>query len=207
VRCKGIAKYLWIECSGISNVPLQRFCTELGIDGFVLESMDVYDMLRDVEVRLGVTLVQNHEEKIKTTHDRGAHLEIGAQGLLTVVSPTDGIRGSQNRSSGVQCCVNACFGDRDSLLFHCFVNCNLVRYVHLVELVDGANPVVRKHECTSFNGKIARFLISDHGSSQTSSGRSFPGSVNCSRKERANISESTSVELRGSDILYSLKEL
>lgn len=37
------------------------------------------DMLRDVEIRSLVALVQDHEEQVKATHDRGADLRYPAR--------------------------------------------------------------------------------------------------------------------------------
>ena len=91
-------------------------------------------------------------------------------------------------------------GYADGLLFHRFVNCNLVFNVHLVKLIDAAHtvggsakcgatgiavptktpqniykqkeckPVVRKHECSCFNAKFASFTVFHDAGSETGRG-------------------------------------
>jgi hypothetical protein len=55
--------------------------------------------------------------------------------------------------------VNACFGDRDGLLFHGFVNRSLIFRVHLVEVVDTANTIVGKHECSCLDAVLTRIDV------------------------------------------------
>jgi len=43
----------------------------------------------------------------------------------------------------------------------------LIADVHLVELVDGTDPVVCKHEGTGFDCKFAGFFVLDYGCCET----------------------------------------
>ena len=90
---------------------------------------------------------------------------------------TDGIGRGQNRSSGVERGLNASLGDRDGLLFHGFVNGDLIFNVHFVELVDATDAVVGQHESAGFNNKLVRLLVTNDGRRQTSGGRRLAGSV------------------------------
>lgn len=65
------------------------------------------------------------------------------------------------------------FGDGDGLLFHGFVDGDLIRDVHLVELVNGADAIVREHEGPGFYGEFARFFVFDDGGGETGGGRGF----------------------------------
>ena len=73
--------------------------------------------------------------------------------------------------------MDAGFGDGDGLLFHCFVDCDLVGNVHFVEFVDrtdtaavlaglvsiSLNKVLgvtySQHEGTGFDGEFSSFGI------------------------------------------------
>jgi hypothetical protein len=74
------------------------------------------------------------------------------------------------------------------LLFHRFVNSDLVRDVHLVELVDSADAVVRQHQRAGFDGKLARLFVLDDGGRETCRGGSLAGGVDGTRQEAADVS-------------------
>ena len=74
------------------------------------------------------------------------------------------------------------------LLFHGFVDGNLVGNIHFVEFIDGADSIVCQHKGTSFNGEITCFFVLNNCSRQTSSRGGFARGINGARKKRANIS-------------------
>lgn len=88
--------------------------------------MNVYDMLRYVQIRFLVALIENDKEEIETTHDGCAHSDISSQSLFAVVSSTDGIGSSKDRCPRVERCMDTSFGNGYRLLFHGFVDGNLV---------------------------------------------------------------------------------
>lgn len=133
----------------------------------VLEPVHIDNVFRDIQIRLLVAFIQHNEEQVETTHDGGGHSDVRAKGLLAVVAATDRIRRSKNGGTRVQRGMDAGFGNRDRLLFHGFVNGNLVGNVHLVELVDSADTVVSQHESTSFDGEVASLFVFHYGSRQT----------------------------------------
>ena len=63
------------------------------------------------------------------------------QGLGSVVSTTDRIGGCQNGRSGIQGCVNTSLGNTNRLLFHSFVNGDLVFNVHFVKFINTADAL------------------------------------------------------------------
>jgi hypothetical protein len=67
------------------------------------------------------------------------------------------------------------------------VNGNLVRDIHFVELVNGADPVVRQHQGTSLDGEVPCLLVFDDGSGKTRRRGSLSRGINSTGKERANI--------------------
>jgi len=135
--------------------------------------MDVHDMFCDVQVRLRIAFIEDNEEEIETTHNRCAHHKVGPQGLFSVISAPYRVGSGQDGGASIQSGMDACLGDRYGLLFHSFVDGDLIRDIHLVEFVDCANTVVSKHERPSFNRKVSCFFILDNCSRQTSRRRGF----------------------------------
>ena len=105
--------------------------------------MDIDDVLGNVQIDPLVALVQDHKEQIKSTHDRRAHGKVCPERFFPVVSSADGIRSRQNRCPGIERSMDTSFGDGYRLLFHGFVNGNLIRDIHLVELINGTYTVIR----------------------------------------------------------------
>ena len=98
--------------------------------------------------------------------------------MFGVVSAAYRVGGCENGRAGVEGCVDSCFGDGDCLLFHCFVDGDLVANVHFVEfvdctdaasvlillgfvVVDRVNGTYCKHQCTGFDGEFTCFCVLD----------------------------------------------
>ena len=143
LHCRAKLTNLGIESPGISYVSLESLCAKFRVQSLISETMHVDDMLCYVEVNFFVAFVQNNEKQVESTHDRSGHRNVSSKSFLAIVPAADGVRGGKNRRTCVERGVYARLGDRYSLLFHCFMNGNLVRDVHLVEFVDGADPIVR----------------------------------------------------------------
>jgi hypothetical protein len=80
------------------------------------------------------------------------------------------------------------FGNGDGLLFHGFMDCDLITNVHFVKLVNGTDAVVGEHERTSFDGELASLFVFDNGGRETGSGGGFARGVDCSGEEGAYVS-------------------
>jgi len=166
--------HLGLEGSGISNETLQSLRAELWLNRIVLISVNVDDVPRKVGVDLLIAFIQYHKEQIETTHDRSAHLQVRSETLLSVVPSTDRIGRGEDRRASIEGGLDTCFGDGNGLLFHCFVDCDLVGDVHLVKFVDRADSIVRKHESTCFNREVSCLFILHDSSRETSSRRRLP---------------------------------
>lgn len=147
--------YLGLECPAIPDIPLQRLGTELWRNRGIPEPMDIDDMLSDVQIHRLIALIEHDKEQVESTHNRRTHGDIGSQAHLSVVPSADRVCSGQNGRSCVQRGLNTGLGDTDRLLFHGFVNRDLITDVHLVEFVNRADTIVCKHECTGFNGEFA----------------------------------------------------
>jgi hypothetical protein len=67
------------------------------------------------------------------------------------------------------------------------MDCNLIFDVHLVELVNAADSVIRKHQCTCLNTVLAGFGVFAHTCSQTSRTACFATCVDCTWEELADV--------------------
>ena len=140
-------------------------------------------MLSNVFVDRFVAVVLQNEEQVETGHNGRRDVDIQPQRLAVVVASTSGICRCENRSARVQRRLDARLGDTYCLLFHRFVDSNLVFDVHFVELVYAAHAVVRKHESTSFDAEFASFAVFNDAGSKTCSRGSLATRVNSPRAE------------------------
>ena len=92
-----------------------------------------------------VAVVDDDEKQVEPRHDRHRHVDVGLQSFRAVVAAVLRVRRREDRGPRVEIRLDAGFGNRYSLLLHGLVDGHLVRRVHLVELVDAANAVVREH--------------------------------------------------------------
>lgn len=155
--------HLGIESPRIPDIPLQRLRTKFRVDCLVLKAMDIHYMLRDIQIRLRVTLIQHHKEQIKATHNWRAHLQICPERLLPIVPPPNRVCRSEDGRACIERGVDTGFGNRNCLLFHRFVDGDLVANIHLIKFVNGADAVVRKHQGTGLNGEVACFFVFHDG--------------------------------------------
>ncbi|KAH3660537.1 hypothetical protein OGAPHI_007123 [Ogataea philodendri] len=83
-------------------------------------------MVCQLRVHSLVTFVQNNKEQVESRHDRRSHGQIALQTNFRVVSSSNRVSSGQYGGSGVQGGLNTGLGDGDCLLFHGFVDSNLV---------------------------------------------------------------------------------
>ena len=172
-----------------TNVALELFRAELGLDGLVTVLVHADDVLCEMAINLLVALVQDDEEEIETRHDGGRHVDVGPKRGLAVITPTDRVCCCEDTRARVQGGLNARLGDGDGLLFHGFVNGDLISNIHLVKFVDSADAVISKHQSTGFDGEFTRLLVLDDCRCETRSRRSLARCVNGTRCERADVFE------------------
>ena len=171
--------------------------------------MNIDDVSCDVEVDIFVTLVKDHKEEIEPRHDRSRHGHIGLEGHFPIIPSPNRVGSCQDRSSSVERSLNTGFRNRDGLLFHRFVDGDLVGNVHLVKFVNGTDTVIGQHEGSGLDGKFTRLFVLDHSRCETGGGRCFSGRVDCSWQETADVSDRISAASRNfecnGDLLQELR--
>ena len=123
-------------------------------------------MLGEHPILVGVGLVQQQEDHVETREQRCRKVDVLVRLQCLIVAAVDRVRCSQDRSPGVERGRDAGFGDRDRLLLHDFVNVCAVSLIHLVELIDAADAVVREDEGSAFQHDFTCVLVPDDGSRQ-----------------------------------------
>lgn len=83
--------------------------------------------------------IEEDEDQIEPTEQSSWQVDIGMRGDLFVISTINGVGCSQDGCPCVQSSRDACFGYRNRLLLHNFVDRSSVTFVHLIELVYAAD--------------------------------------------------------------------
>src|SRR5262249_15852619 len=108
-----------------------------------------HKMCRQSSIRNFINLVENKVHKIKSGKESGWEIDILWNGEIGVIFTSNRIGGSKNASSGVECCDDSCFCNRDGLLFHNFVQYGSSTIGHLVEFINATDPTIRQDQCTT----------------------------------------------------------
>ena len=94
--------------------------------------------------------VLHDENHIKSTQDCSLEVDILPCTPGLVVPPEYRVSSCENGRPRVKDSRNASLGNRDSLLFHSFMNSNTVFIAHLVKLVDADDSTICEYHSPSF---------------------------------------------------------
>lgn len=130
-------------------------------------------------VALRVVFVLDDEDHVETREDGSLEVDILPGGFHIVIAAEDRVSCGEDTGSGVEDGGDAGFGDRDGLLFHCFVDCDTVFVTHLVEFVDTHHAAVCKDHGSAFEVEFAGLRVALDGCCETGRGGAFAGGVDC----------------------------
>ena len=153
-------------------------------DGLVA-AVDVDNVLGDIVVRDLDALVEYHEEEIESAENGRRQLDVGPQGLGSIISSVYGIGRGEYRSPCIKRGLNPRLGNRNGLLFHRLMNCHLIVLVHLIKLIDATNPIVGQHERSGLDAELSRVLIAHDGGGESGGGGGLAGGVDAAVGEEA----------------------
>ena len=88
------------------------------------------------------------------------------------------VGGGDDAAAGVERSVDARFCDRDSLLFHDFVDRHTVNIAHLVKFVDTDNATVGQNHGTGLEAPFTRVFVRSHSGCETDAGAAAAGGSN-----------------------------
>ena len=108
-----------------------------------------------------------------------------------------GVRRGQDGGPRVEVGLDAGLRDGYCLLFHRFMNSDLVRRVHLVELVNTTNAVVREHERAGLDAEFSRLAVSCDACGQTGCGRGLARRVDGSTEKGMDVLQELGFRRRG----------
>lgn len=120
-------------------------------------------------ILLLISLVEEQEDKVETGQKSLRQIDVLIRTLLLVVPAVDGVSCGQDRSSSIEAGRYSSLGDRHGLLLHNFVDVCAVSVVHLVELINATDACVCQDESATFEDKLTRHWVLEHGSRETHS--------------------------------------
>mmetsp|Transcript_57710 Transcript_57710/g.135452 ORF Transcript_57710/g.135452 Transcript_57710/m.135452 type:complete len:624 (-) Transcript_57710:224-2095(-) len=143
----------------------------------------------DALVTLGVTHVADDEDQVEARQDRALEVDVLDGGLHVVVAAEGGVGGGEHGGARVEHCCDPSLGHTDGLLLHRLVDRHLVLDVHLIELIDAADPVVCQHERACLDAKLPGLLVLDHRRRQPCGGGGLARGVDSARHEARDVLE------------------
>mmetsp|Transcript_19882 Transcript_19882/g.48164 ORF Transcript_19882/g.48164 Transcript_19882/m.48164 type:complete len:207 (-) Transcript_19882:822-1442(-) len=151
--------------------------------------MDVRHVLREVVVHLRVHAIHEQEEDVETREERLREVDVLGRRPPQVVPPVRWVRRRKHARAGVERGGDASLGDRHSLLLHHLMDGSAVRVLHLVELVDAADALVRKHERAALKHHLSRELILGHSRRETHARGALACRVHPARRQPCHVLE------------------
>ncbi len=132
------------------------------VHGWVVFDVGIYHEGCELSVLAVLDLVFEDAEDVETGKDSISKVNIIHKRLLAIISPLHWISSSNNGAAGLQSCNNACLRYGNTLLFHGLMNRCPVLLIHLVELIDQADPLISEHHCSSLKGPFPGAGVSVH---------------------------------------------
>lgn len=112
--------------------------------------MYAHNVSCNVLVTIPIVVILHDEDHIETRQDSSLEVDILPWCFEVIVPTKDRVCGGQDGRSRIQNGRDTCFGNGDGLLFHGFVDGDLVGDVHFVEFVDRADAAAVLKELVSY---------------------------------------------------------
>mmetsp|Transcript_9077 Transcript_9077/g.55337 ORF Transcript_9077/g.55337 Transcript_9077/m.55337 type:complete len:200 (+) Transcript_9077:984-1583(+) len=135
-------------------------------------SMHAQNMLRYELIVSRRHLIQNHKQQIKTREQRVWQSDVPCHADVMIVAAIDWICCGYDTASGIEGCMNPCLCNGDSLLFHHFMDCHPVQFIHLIKFINADNSTICQHHGTCFKPSLARIIVGCNSRGQTYARRS-----------------------------------
>ena len=125
--------------------------------------------------------------QVEPRHDRHRHVDVRFERFRSVISAVLRVRRREDGRPRVEVRLDAGLRDGYCLLLHRFMDRDLVRRVHLVELVNTTNAVVRQHQSAGLDAEFSRFAVPCDARRQTGCGRGLARRVDTSTEKGMDI--------------------
>ena len=96
-----------VEIAAEFDVGLHLIKLEGWLQGVILQSMHIHNVLRNVIVLVIILIIEQQKEYVETGHDWSRDVHVETQGLRAIVSAILRVGSSQDRGPGVQSCMDA----------------------------------------------------------------------------------------------------
>ena len=78
---------------------------------------------------------------------------------MGVILTIDRVGSGDDTTSGVERCMDTCFGNGDGLLFHDFVNGNAIDIAHFVEFIDADYTTISQDHGAGFEPSLSCLFV------------------------------------------------
>lgn len=112
--------------------------------GGMMTTMRIDDEFGQLLILHWIVFIFDHTQYIETWQNWFGEIDVLGEGHAWIVTSSDWIGGSDNRTTCLQRCDQTGFGNGNRLLFHGFVDGCTILVVHLVELVCLWHGIWRK---------------------------------------------------------------
>jgi hypothetical protein len=160
---------------------------DLRVIGRLLQLVDLSDVFGNGEVLLLLGVIGQHEDEVEPGEQGCGEVDVLVDGFVLVVPAEEGVGGGEDGGAGVERGGDAGLGDGDGLLLHHLVDGRPVVLLHLVELVDAADPHVRQHQRTRLQRQLLRVRVDHDRRSQPHARTALPRRVDCPRRQVGDV--------------------
>jgi len=138
-------------------------------------------------ILLLIHLVLYHREDIETGQYRLCQVDIISEIECIVVGALEGVGCGDDGTTGLEGGDNTCLGDRDGLLLHGLMYGCPILIVHLIELVDEAQPLVSEDERATLQRPLTSDRVLVHARRQTHCGGTLASGVHAAVEDLLDV--------------------
>ena len=149
--------------------------------------MRIYDKSGKLSIFTVLDFIFQDTKDIKTRKNGISEINIIHEGLLTVITTFDRIGSSNNCTTSLKSSHNTSFWNRNTLLFHSFMNRGSILLIHLVKLINQTDSLVSKNHSSTFQSPFSCARISMNTGGETNSCSTFTGCIDYSMESFFNI--------------------
>src|SRR5437667_207569 len=108
------------------------------------------DVFGKLAIAVRLRSIDDREDDVEPAEERRRQVDLLGDVLVLVESSELGVRGGEDRASGLEDRGDARLRHADSLLFHRFVNRRTILRIHFLDFVDGGQPEIGEDQGSRF---------------------------------------------------------
>ena len=145
--------------------------------------------LGDCPVQFGQLFVQNYEQKVESTQKRVRQPDILVWWQIFLIFSVNRICRCNHCAPSIQLAMNSGLGDCNRLLFHDFVECDSIHFIHFVKLIDAHYSSISQHHGSCLKRVLISLMFFLNSCCKTHTGGSSSSRGDAEGGQCLNISE------------------